>query len=79
MPRTTGLLTVFFTDDPVRDYDGARRCDAEAYAAFCRALLDRGVYPPSSQYEAWFPSLAHTDEHVDRTIEAAREAFAQTG
>ena len=53
-----------------------RRCDMEAYAAFCRAMLERGVYPPPSQFEAWFPSLAHTAEHVERTLAAAREAFA---
>jgi glutamate-1-semialdehyde 2,1-aminomutase len=70
--RTTGLLTPFFSTRPVRDYDGAKACDHEAYAAFCRGLLDRGVYPPPSQYEAWFPSLAHTDEHVDTTVAAAR-------
>ena len=47
-----------------------------APSAFCRAMLDRGVYLPPSQFEAWFPSLAHTDAHVERTLEAAREAFA---
>ena len=52
-------------------FEDAQRCDREAHAAFCRALLERGVYPPPSQFEAWFPSLAHTDEHVDRTVEAA--------
>ncbi|HET7052084.1 MAG TPA: glutamate-1-semialdehyde 2,1-aminomutase [Solirubrobacteraceae bacterium] len=72
-----GLLTVFFTDEPVRDYAGAAACDLDAYGAWCRALLDRGVYPPASQFEAWFPSLAHTDAEVDRTIEAARAAFAE--
>ena len=72
---TTGLLTLFFTAEPVRDYQGARKCDLEAHAAFCRAMLDRGIYPPPSQFEAWFPSLAHTDAHVERTLEAAREAF----
>ena len=55
---------------------GAQACDTEAYGAWCRALLANGVYPPPSQFEAWFPSLAHTEEHVDRTIEAARAAFA---
>jgi glutamate-1-semialdehyde 2,1-aminomutase len=77
VPWTTGLLTVFFSAEPVRDYDGARAADHDAHAAFCRALLDRGVYPPPSQYEAWFPSLAHGDDHVERTIAAAREAFAE--
>lgn len=75
VPHVTGLLTVFFTDRPVDDYAGAQGCDMEAYGAFCRALLELGVYPPASQYEAWFPSLAHTAEHVERTVEAAREAF----
>jgi glutamate-1-semialdehyde 2,1-aminomutase len=74
--HTTGLLTVFFSEEPVRDYEDAKRCDTERYAAFCRAMLDRGVYLPPSQFEAWFPSLAHTDAHVERTIEAAREALA---
>jgi glutamate-1-semialdehyde 2,1-aminomutase len=73
--HTTGLLTVFFSEEPVRDYEDAKRCDTERYAAFCRAMLDRGVYLPPSQFEAWFPSLAHTDAHVERTIEAAREAL----
>jgi len=74
--HTTGLLTVFFSEDPVHDYEDAKRCDTEAYASFCRGMLDRGIYLPPSQFEAWFPSLAHTDVHVERTLEAAREAFA---
>jgi glutamate-1-semialdehyde 2,1-aminomutase len=74
--HTTGLLTVFFSEEPVRDYDDAKSCDTERYAAFCRAMLDRGIYLPPSQFEAWFPSLAHTDAHVERTLDAAREAFA---
>jgi glutamate-1-semialdehyde 2,1-aminomutase len=72
-----GLLTVFFSESPVRDYAGAAACDLEAFGAWCRALLARGVYPPASQFEAWFPSLAHTDDDVARTIDAAREAFAE--
>jgi glutamate-1-semialdehyde 2,1-aminomutase len=72
-----GLVTPFFSAEPVRDYAGARACDLEAYAAWCRALLARGVYPPPSQFEAWFPSLAHTPEHVERTVEAAAAAFAE--
>jgi glutamate-1-semialdehyde 2,1-aminomutase len=72
-----GLLTVFFSEEPVRDYAGAAACDTEAYAAWCRALLARGVYPPPSQFEAWFPSLAHTHEHVARTLEVAAAAFAE--
>ena len=72
---TTGLLTVFFAAEPPVDYAGTAACDLEAYGTWCRALLARGVYPPASQFEAWFPSLAHTPEHVARTVEAAAAAF----
>ncbi len=71
-----GLLTVFFTDRPVRSFEDALACDLDAHAAWCRELLSRGVYPPPSQFEAWFPSLAHTDEHIERTAQAASAAFA---
>jgi glutamate-1-semialdehyde 2,1-aminomutase len=74
-----GLLTVFFSAKPVRDYAAAAACDLDAYARWCRALLVRGVYPPPSQFEAWFPSLAHGPEELARTIWAAREAFAELG
>ncbi|MEO6859717.1 MAG: glutamate-1-semialdehyde 2,1-aminomutase [Solirubrobacteraceae bacterium] len=70
-----GLMTVFFTSGSVHDYHGAAGCDLDAYAAWCRELLARGVYPPASQFEAWFPSLAHTAEQVAHTVSAAREAF----
>jgi glutamate-1-semialdehyde 2,1-aminomutase len=73
---TTGLLTVFFSADPVTDYAGAQACDLAAYASWCRGLLARGVYAPASQFEAWFPSLAHTPEHIERTVAAAAAAFA---
>ena len=72
-----GLVTTFFSAQPVHDYAAATACDLEAYAAWCRGLLARGVYAPPSQFEAWFPSLAHTSEHVGRTIEAAEAAFRE--
>jgi glutamate-1-semialdehyde 2,1-aminomutase len=72
-----GLVTVFFSEVPVRDYEGAKACDLDAYATWCRGLLDRGVYPPPSQFEAWFPSLAHGDSDIERTLDAAEEAFAE--
>jgi glutamate-1-semialdehyde 2,1-aminomutase len=74
---TTGLVTIFFAAEPPHDYAGAAACDTEAYGAWCRALLARGVYPPPSQFEAWFPSTAHTHEHIARTVEAAAAAFAE--
>jgi glutamate-1-semialdehyde 2,1-aminomutase len=70
-----GLMTVFFSPEPVRDFAGATSCDLDAYARFCRALLDRGVYAPPSQFEAWFVSLAHDEAAIDRTIAAVKEAF----
>ncbi len=75
----TGLVTPFFSTEPVVDYSGASDCDLEAYGSWCRTLLREGVYPPASQFEAWFPSLAHTSEDLERTIEAARIAFAELG
>jgi glutamate-1-semialdehyde 2,1-aminomutase len=72
-----GLLTVFFSAEPVRDLAGAQACDAEAYGTWCRGLLARGVYPPPSQFEAWFPSLAHGPEQVELTVEAAAAAFGE--
>jgi glutamate-1-semialdehyde 2,1-aminomutase len=71
-----GLLTVFFSETPVTTFAQARACDLDAHAAWCRELLSRGVYPPPSQFEAWFPSLAHGEEHLERTLAAAAAAFA---
>jgi glutamate-1-semialdehyde 2,1-aminomutase len=70
-----GLVTPFFNPEPVRDFAGASSCDLDAYGRFCRALLERGVYPPASQFEAWFVSLAHDEAVIDGTVEAAAEAF----
>jgi glutamate-1-semialdehyde 2,1-aminomutase len=75
--HTTGLLTVFFAPESPSDYAEAAACDTAAYGEWCRALLARGVYAPPSQFEAWFPSLAHTSDHVARTVEAAAAAFAE--
>jgi glutamate-1-semialdehyde 2,1-aminomutase len=72
-----GLLTLFFSDKPVTDFAAASACDLEAHAHFCRALLERGIYPPPSQFEAWFVSLAHDEEAIDRTLEAAAKSLAE--
>lgn len=69
------LLTPFFTDAPVRDYAGALTADASAYGVFFQGMLKRGVYPPPSQWEAWFLSAAHTDKDVAATITAATGAM----
>ena len=69
------LLTPFFTSAPVRDYSSALGANTSAYATFFRGMLTRGVYPPPSQFEAWFLSTAHTDRDVRKTIAAAKGAM----
>jgi glutamate-1-semialdehyde 2,1-aminomutase len=71
------MLTPFFTGETVRDYASATRADTEQYARFFRAMIVRGVYPPPSQFEAWFLSAAHTARDVDATVKAAREAMRE--
>jgi glutamate-1-semialdehyde 2,1-aminomutase len=72
-----GLLTLFFGGGEISDLESVRACDMDAHAAFCRAMLDHGVYLPPSQYEAWFPSLAHDEEHLELTLDAAARSFAE--
>ncbi len=69
------LLTPFFTDRPVRDYQSATSARTDQYGRFFRAMIARGIYPPPSQFEAWFLSAAHTVRDVDLTIAAARLAM----
>ncbi len=71
------LVTPFFTSSPVRDYDSALAADTSAYARFFRGMLARGIYPPPSQFEAWFLSDAHTDRQIAQTILAARAAMRE--
>ena len=71
-----GLLTPFFSPEAPRDFATASASDLDAHGRFCRALLDAGVYPPPSQFEAWFVSLAHDEAAIERTCEAAADAFA---
>jgi glutamate-1-semialdehyde 2,1-aminomutase len=72
--RVESLFSVFFGEEPVRDYETARRGDHQAYARFFHGMLDRKVYLPPSGYEAWFLSTAHGDTEVERTLDAARAA-----
>jgi glutamate-1-semialdehyde 2,1-aminomutase len=68
--RVGAMLTLFQSDEPVRSFDDAQRCDTELYGGLFRHLLARGVYVAPSQFEAMFVSLAHGDEEIDRTIAA---------
>ena len=69
------LATIFFSDQPVRDYNGAKRSDTKRYARFFREMLDRGIFLAPSQFEAAFISAAHSTEDIDRTIAAAHEVM----
>jgi glutamate-1-semialdehyde 2,1-aminomutase len=74
--RVGGLLTLFMTDAPVVNFDDAQACDTERYGALFRHVLEQGVYFPPSQFEALFPSTAHGDEEIDRTIAAVASFHA---
>ena len=76
---TGSLCTLFFTAEPVTDYAGARRSDAERYATFFRGMLERGIFFAPSQFEAAFVSTAHTSADIDRTVTAAREVLKSIG
>lgn len=75
MNRVGSMLTAFFTPSPVIDYSTAKRSDAQAFARFFRALLERGVYFPPSQFEALFVSSAHSEQDIETTIERAGAAL----
>jgi glutamate-1-semialdehyde 2,1-aminomutase len=75
--RVGSMLTPFFAESPVEDYASAQKADTECYARFFWGLVERGVYGPPSQFEAWFVSLAHTSEDIEHTVEAAQEALKE--
>jgi glutamate-1-semialdehyde 2,1-aminomutase len=73
--RAGSMMTLFFSPQPVTDWDTAARCDTQRYARYFWGMLDRGIYLPCSQFEAFFLSTALTDEDIDTTIAAAREVL----
>ena len=75
--RAGSALTPFFAGAMPTDYTSAMSASRERYAAYFRSMLERGVYLPPSQFEAAFVSAAHSDEDIDRTIEAARAALEE--
>lgn len=72
-----GMFGISLSDRPVRNFDDAKACDHKRYAAFFRAMLDRGVWLPPSGYEAMFVSAAHDDEAIAAVLPAAQESFRQ--
>lgn len=75
--RIASLLTVFFTDSPVIDYESAARADTAFFARFFQRILAEGVYWPPSPFEAAFVSLAHSDEDIRLTSEIIERALNQ--
>jgi glutamate-1-semialdehyde 2,1-aminomutase len=74
--RVGSMFTFFFTDQPVTDYESAKRSDTAKFGKFFRRMLERGIYLAPSQFEAAFLSAAHTEEDIGKTVAAARESFA---
>src|SRR3954454_2585072 len=74
--RVGSMFTVFFTDQPVTDWESAKRSDTARFGRFFRGMLDRGIYLAPSQFEAAFLSAAHTDEDIQKTVAAAKQALA---
>jgi len=75
--RVGSMFTLFFTDQPVTDYESAKRSDTAAFGRYFRAMLERGIYLAPSQFEAAFLSAAHSDADIDATIRAASESLAE--
>ena len=73
--RCGSMMTLFFSDGPVTDWDTAARCDTRRFARYFWAMIERGVYLPCSQFEALFVSTAHSQTDIDATLSAASEAI----
>jgi len=74
--RVASMFTWFFNAGPVTNWDIASKSNTEVFGKFFRSMLDSGVYLPPSQYEAAFVGAAHTEEDIQKTIAAAKQAFA---
>jgi glutamate-1-semialdehyde 2,1-aminomutase len=74
--RVGSMMTLFFNPDPVRNWDGASKCDTDRFAKYFWEMIERGIYLPCSQYEALFVSGAHTEQDVEQTVAAAKDALA---
>jgi glutamate-1-semialdehyde 2,1-aminomutase len=73
--RVGAMATLFMSPNAVTNFAEASDCDTERYGAYFRHMLEQGIYVPPSQFEAMFVSLAHGEEEIDRTVEAAAEFF----
>jgi glutamate-1-semialdehyde 2,1-aminomutase len=76
LPRVFTIAGLFFSEHEVRDYDEAKACDADRFGRFFHGMLEHGIFLAPSAFESMFPSLAHTDADIDRTIAAAHDVLA---
>ncbi len=79
LARVGSMLTLFFHDSTVENWDAASQCDTERYASYFWGMMDRGIYLPCSQYEAMFVSAAHTETDITQTLDAAKAALGAIG
>lgn len=79
LSRAGSMMTLFFTSGPVTDWDTASRCNTRQFADYFHAMLNRGVYMPCSQFEAFFLSIAHSEDDIEQTVRAAGESLRQLG
>lgn len=75
--RLKGALTIYFTNEKVTNYEQAKNSDGEMFAKFFKLMLKQGINLAPSKYEAWFITLAHTEEDIRATLVAVKEAFRQ--
>lgn len=75
--RVGSMLTLFFTDKPVENFDDAASADHERFGAFFNAMLTNGIHLPPSGYEAWFISLVHDEDVIARTIQAVEKSLSE--
>ncbi len=75
VPRLGSMFTVFFSEKEVTDYEDATACDLNAFRAYFHSMLEQGIYLPPSQFETNFLSLAHSEEDIEKTVSAAKNAF----
>jgi glutamate-1-semialdehyde 2,1-aminomutase len=73
--RVGSMMTLFFSDKPVTDFDSAKLSDTAKFTKYFNSMLEAGIYLPPSQFEAWFVSAAHSKEDLDRTILSSRRIF----
>jgi glutamate-1-semialdehyde 2,1-aminomutase len=75
--REKGALTVYFTDQPVTDYESAQNANSGLFGRFFQLMLREGIYLAPSKYEAWFLTTAHSNQDIYKTIEAVNKSFKE--